>query len=92
MTTTEIERLRTEAAAAGDMTQVAICDLAIEGNLDAVRECVERLSRLLDICEHVIRSAKAMDDGQPTPAELSTNDGETIRRHYPNMIELLPED
>ncbi len=35
-----IQALRAEAAAAGDMAQVAICDLALDGDADAQRECL----------------------------------------------------
>lgn len=51
MTTTEIETLRTEAATAGDLDQVAICDRALAGDAEALREC-----------ERVIRAAAAMAD------------------------------
>lgn len=36
---TRIEALSTEAASAGDMAQVAICDRALAGDAEAVAEC-----------------------------------------------------
>lgn len=44
-----IERLRTEAATAGDLAQVAICDRALDGDETARAECAR-----------VIRAAAAM--------------------------------
>ncbi len=37
----DIARLRTEAGAAGDEDQVALCDFALEGDDDARAECIE---------------------------------------------------
>jgi hypothetical protein len=34
-----IEQLRTEAGAAGDLAQVAICDRALAGDAEAIDEC-----------------------------------------------------
>lgn len=51
ITDSQIRNLRTEAAAAGDTEQVAICDRALAGDTDAVKEC-----------ERVIRAAQAMAD------------------------------
>lgn len=48
---TTIETLRTEAAEAGDLAQVAICERALAGNESARLEC-----------ERVIRDARAMED------------------------------
>lgn len=39
VTVEQIESLRTEAAAAGDLEQVAICDRALAGDADAIAEC-----------------------------------------------------
>lgn len=40
MTADDIRALRTEAAAAGDEAQVAICARALAGDADAIAECV----------------------------------------------------
>lgn len=40
LTDSQISALRDEAAAAGDLEQVAICDRALEGDDSARRECV----------------------------------------------------
>lgn len=47
----QIERLLQEAASAGDMEQVAICERALEGDNAAFAEC-----------ERVIGEARAMED------------------------------
>lgn len=39
ITTQEIESLSTEAASAGDLDQVAICEQALAGDEDAIAEC-----------------------------------------------------
>jgi hypothetical protein len=39
ITDTQIHALRTEAAAAGDLDQVTICDRALEGDIAARIEC-----------------------------------------------------
>lgn len=49
LTDDQIRTLSTEAAVAGDMEQVQICDRALDGDEAARRECVR-----------VIRSAEAM--------------------------------
>lgn len=46
-----IETLRSEAAAAGDMAQVEVCDAALRGDTDAIAEC-----------ERVIADAAAQQD------------------------------
>lgn len=38
-TTVQIEALRNEAATAGDLEQVAICDRALAGDEAAIAEC-----------------------------------------------------
>ena len=38
-----IEALRSEAAAHGDIEQVALCDRAIDGDVDALVSCIEVL-------------------------------------------------
>lgn len=48
---TSVERLRAEAATAGDLAQVAICDRALDGDETARAECAR-----------VIRAAAAMGD------------------------------
>jgi len=35
----QVRALRTEAAEAGDLEQVAVCDRALEGDSDAILEC-----------------------------------------------------
>lgn len=50
VTDTQIEQLRTEAATAGDLEQVALCERALEGDLDAQERCAR-----------VIRQARAQD-------------------------------
>jgi len=53
-TTEDIEALRTEAAAAGDMHMVSLCDKALDGSSQkAYWACVE-----------AIDAARAMDDGE----------------------------
>lgn len=47
ITTAQIKALQTEAAEAGDMRQVAICDRALNGSV-----------RARSICARVIRSAR----------------------------------
>lgn len=44
ITTDQIEQLRTEAGAAGDSDQVAICDRALAGDREAVAECARVIS------------------------------------------------
>jgi hypothetical protein len=44
ITDTQISKLRAEAAQAGDRAQVAICDLALDGDDDARAECAEVIS------------------------------------------------
>jgi hypothetical protein len=39
ITLQQVERLRVQAAEAGDTEQVAICNRAIDGDESAVREC-----------------------------------------------------
>lgn len=39
ITDEQIEALRAEAGAAGDLAQVAICDRAIDGDMQARAEC-----------------------------------------------------
>lgn len=51
VTDDQIEQLKTEAARAGDLEQVRICERALRGNVQAREEC-----------ERVIRAAKAMED------------------------------
>lgn len=54
ITDEQIEQLRTEAAQAGDMVQVALCDAALDDSdpsSDAAREK----------CEEAIRRARAQD-------------------------------
>lgn len=51
MTRREIRAMRNEAAEAGDMAQVAICDLALDGDEQALAEC-----------ERVRRAAQAMQE------------------------------
>lgn len=36
----EIETMKIDAAAAGDFEQVAVCELALAGNHEAITECV----------------------------------------------------
>lgn len=43
ITDTRIETLRTEAGEAGDTEQVALCDLAIDGDAEAARKCAATL-------------------------------------------------
>lgn len=51
MDTTSIETLRTEAAEAGDLAMVAVCERALAGS-----------ERDIEECERVIRDARAMED------------------------------
>lgn len=51
ITTTQIEALRNNAAEAGDLDQVAVCDRALAGDDAAIAECVR-----------VITDAEAMAD------------------------------
>lgn len=51
ITEREIEALRDAAGAHGDLEQVAICDQALAGDMQAWREC-----------ERVIADARAMAD------------------------------
>ena len=53
ITIAQIEALSTEAAEAGDMAMVGICDDALWGDEAA-----------LEIVSDAIRSAEAMDDGE----------------------------
>ena len=39
MRMSQIEQFRNEAGSAGDLAQVAICDRALDGDLDACAEC-----------------------------------------------------
>ena len=39
VTDTQIEQLRTEAATAGDLEQVALCDRALDGDASARERC-----------------------------------------------------
>lgn len=50
-TSEDIEALCAEAASAGDVAQVEVCQRALEGDADAIAEC-----------GRVIESARAMDD------------------------------
>ncbi len=43
VTTAQIKALRTEAAQAGDLAQVAVCDRAIEGDESAVAACTRAI-------------------------------------------------
>lgn len=49
ITTQEIESLRTSAGEAGDSEQVAICDLALEGDEDAIAECARVIARAQEV-------------------------------------------
>ncbi len=53
ITTAQIESLRNGAASAGDTAMVALCNLALCGDQDALTDCVE-----------AIQAAEAMDDGE----------------------------
>lgn len=44
ITTQQIQQLRTEAASAGDLAQVRICDRALRGSMRATRICVQVIS------------------------------------------------
>jgi hypothetical protein len=57
ITTDQIEALRQESGEAGDSEQVAICDRALAGNQDALRECFR-----------VINEARAMWDPKDSSA------------------------
>ena len=39
LTTAQLHALRSEAAMAGDLAQVRLCDRALRGSVRAVREC-----------------------------------------------------
>ena len=52
ITDTDIQQLKNEAAQAGDIEQVAICDRALDGDEAARAECAE-----------VIEDAQAMAQG-----------------------------
>ncbi len=43
ITNSQIETLRTEAAAAGDAEQVSLCDRALDGDTDARQQCAEAI-------------------------------------------------
>ena len=42
----QVQKLRNEAANAGDMEQVELCDRALAGDANAADECAEALSEL----------------------------------------------
>lgn len=50
MTSEQIEQLKQEAAQAGNLAQVEICERALDGDESAVREC-----------ERVVREAAAQE-------------------------------
>lgn len=57
ITETEIDALRTEAAAAGDTAMVAICDLALEGDEDARAKCEDAVSSAATLADANERDA-----------------------------------
>lgn len=48
ITKAQIESLNNEAAAHGDLEQVAICERALEGDMAARRECARVISAAAD--------------------------------------------
>lgn len=55
-TTSQIESIRSEAARAGDLEMVTVCDQALDGDTAALAECAE-----------VIATARAMEDTEDEP-------------------------
>jgi len=51
ITTEQIDALRTEAATAGDLAMVAICDLALEGDEGARLKCEDAVTSAADLAE-----------------------------------------
>ena len=57
ITETEIDALRTEAAAAGDLAMVAICDAALAGDFDARLKCEDAVSSAAALADVTEREA-----------------------------------
>lgn len=81
-TATQINALKTEAAAAGDHAMVAICDAALTGDADAMDECADVLAdamanELSDIDEDEWERVCG-DQDRATFARLAIDNGEDI--------------
>lgn len=66
ITTEQIDALRTEAAAAGDLAMVEICEAAAAGDEDARLKCEDAISSaasLADITERVAAYAAERAEG-----------------------------
>lgn len=63
ITDEQIARLWHEAAAVGDVKQIALCDMAV-GNYPGSAYYRGPMLRARAECERVIREAKAQDDGE----------------------------
>jgi hypothetical protein len=68
VTTKQIEELRDEAGAAGDMEQVRICERALRGSRRARAECVRVIATVKTTAEAV--AGLLGDDGQNYTAPL----------------------
>lgn len=80
ITLAQIEALSTEAAAHGDLAQVAICDRALAGDESAMAEC-----------ERVIRDAQAQDDSDEAEVDVLSAAADALEAAGYDADERSPE-